>query len=95
MPAKKYGVARIRISLSHDSAIIGNAIVSEPMLLLPITTVEIRSSAETTMEMPKAAVIQVMFSSSRSLENDDCRKYTKREPAVMPNMPMLMAKNAR
>ena len=95
MPAKKYGVARIRISLSHDSAIIGNAIVSEPMLLLPITTVEIRSSAETTMEMPKAAVIHVMFSSSRSLENDDCRKYTKREPAVMPNMPMLMAKNAK
>ena len=78
------------ISLSQSNIIIRNS-VFPPI----INTVEIRRSVETSTAIAKALQIQTIFSNSRSAGNHRSLKYTKRDPAVIPNIAMLIEKNAR
>jgi hypothetical protein len=61
----------------------------------PVSTVVIATIAESTTDIAKAEDIQTKFSNSLCLGNKGSRKYTKRDPAVMPNIAMAMAKKAR
>src|SRR6266436_461533 len=77
-------------SLSQNSTIIRNS--GFPPI---INTVEIRRSVETSTAIAKALQIQTIFSNSRSAVNHPSLKYTTRDPAVIPNIAMLIEKKAR
>src|ERR1700730_17942016 len=79
------------INLSQNSIIIRNS-AFPPVF---ISTVEIRRSVETSTAIAKALQIQTIFSNSRSAVNQPSLKYTKRDPAVIPDIAMLIEKNAR
>jgi hypothetical protein len=77
--------------LSQNNTIIRNCGV----VPVVINTVEIRRSVETSTAIAKALQIQTIFSNSRSVVNHPSLKYMKRDPAVIPNIAMLIEKNAR
>jgi hypothetical protein len=58
------------------------------------TTEETSEAVDNTTEIANAAAIHAKCSYSRSRVNSCDLKYTISDPAVMPNIAMLMAKNA-
>jgi hypothetical protein len=76
--------------LSQTTPVISN------VLAMPTgAMVVIKDSVDRTTEIENAAPIHTRFSNRRSPGNKSDLKYINKDPAVMPSIAILMAKNAR